>query len=449
VAGWVLAQAGRDPYVILISIYIFAPWFVANVVGDPVAGQALVAQGGKWGGWAVMLTMPLLGAAVDRLGPRKPLLAVVVAVMAGLCTSLWWVVPKGTGLEGLGIAWVVFVGAAMTWLFAVHETLHNALLVPAAGLAGAGRASGLALAAGNATSVSMLILLLLAFALPGTVDWPFVAASPLFGLDPAMGEPSRIAGPLVAVLMLAGTVPLLLWTPDQRRTGARLGAALAGGLADLARLFRQARGYANPLLYLLARMIFTDGLTAILLFAGIFAAGVMGWGTLEMLGYGVILSIAAVVGGLLASRLDIWLGPRPALMAELALLILLEIAVLGSGPARILYQAATPERVWDSPLFATVPELVFVGLGCGLAVTITAAYASSRTLLTRLVPPDRLGAFFGLYALSGTATMWLGPLLVEQATRIGGTQQAGFVPVIGLLAAGLVLLLFVRGGGRL
>jgi UMF1 family MFS transporter len=448
-AGWVMAQAGRDPYIILVSIYIFAPWFVAQVVGDPVAGQALVAQGGKWGGWAVMATMPLLGAAVDRLGPRKPLLALVVMVMAALCASLWWVVPRGSGIDGLGIAWVVFVGAVMTWLFAAHETLHNALLVPAAGLSGAARASGLGLAAGNATSVALLVALLLAFALPGTVDWALVPDAPLFGLDPALGEPSRLTGPLTAALMLAGIVPLLMWSPDRPRTGATLGRAIAGGFSDLVGLFREARGNANPLLYLLARMIFTDGLTAILLFGGIFAAGVMGWGTLEMLGYGVVLSCAAVIGGLLASRLDGWFGPRPALIGELALLILMESAALGSGRTRILYQTVEPLRVWDAPFFATLPELVFLGIGCGLAVTITAAYASSRTLLTRLVPPDRLGAFFGLYALAGTATMWLGPLLVETATRIGGSQASGFVPVIGLLALGVVLLLFVRGGGRL
>ncbi|MFZ4382998.1 MAG: MFS transporter, partial [Sandarakinorhabdus sp.] len=153
--------------------------------------------------------------------------------------------------------------------------------------------------------------------------------------------------------------------------------------------------------------------------------------------------------GLLAGRLDTWLGPRRALMAELAVLIIMEAAALGSGRTRILYQTVVPVRVWDVPFFATLPELVFLGLGCGLAITVTAAYASSRTLMTRLVPPERLGAFFGLYALSGSATMWLGPLLVEYATRAGGSQAAGFVPVIGLLSVGLLLVGFVRGGGRL
>ena len=115
----------------------------------------------------------------------------------------------------------------------------------------------------------------------------------------------------------------------------------------------------------------------------------------------------------------------------------------------MLYGEVEPVVLWIGPMFTTLPELVFLGLGCGLAITVTAAYASSRTLLTRLVPAEQLGTFFGLYALAGTATMWLGPLLVQLATDIGGTQAAGFVPVIGLLAVGLLLLLFVKGGGRL
>lgn len=445
--AWALAQAVRDPYIILINIYIFAPWFARVVVGDPVMGQALVAQGSKWGGWAVMLSMPLLGAMVDRIGPRKPLLAPVIAAMAAICFSLWWVMPPGH--DGLGILWVVTAGAIMTWLFAAHEMLHNALLVPAAGMAGAARASGLGLAGGNAMSVGLLLLVLLAFALPGTIAAPWLPAAPLFGLDPALGEPARITGPIVGTLLLLGSLPLFLRVPDQARSSASIGRALAGGAADLVRLFRSARGNSNPLLYLLARMIFTDGLSAILLFGGIFAAGVMGWQTLEMLAYGIILSIAAVAGGLLAGRLDTAIGPRPAVMLELALLIALEVMVLGSGETRILYQTVAATPLWNGPMFTTLPELVFLGLGCGLAITITSAYASSRTLLTRIVPPDQLGTFFGLYALSGSATMWLGPLLVEEATRAGGSQAAGFVPVIGLLGTGLALLLFVKGGGRL
>ena len=69
-------------------------------------------------------------------------------------------------------------------------------------------------------------------------------------------------------------------------------------------------------------------------------------------------------------------------------------------------------------------------------------------MLTRVAPPEKTGIFFGLYVLSGTATMWLGPLLVQIFTTHGGSQAAGMIPVVGMLAVGFVVLAFVKGGGR-
>ena len=119
---------------------------------------------------------------------------------------------------------------------------------------------------------------------------------------------------------------------------------------------------------------------------------------------------------------------------------------------KILYlwtwDAATHPAVWNGPLFRTLPELIYLGLGMLIAVFVTAQYASSRTLLVRLAPPDRMAAFFGLFSLSGTATMWLGSLLVALATKVFHSQVAGFIPIAGLLALGLLGLFTVKGGGR-
>ncbi|MBC7506062.1 MAG: MFS transporter [Sandarakinorhabdus sp.] len=441
--AWALAEAARDPYVILITIYIFAPYYVTRVIGDPVAGQTLVAGANKWGGWIVMATAPLLGATIDRLGPRKPWLAGVITLMVAMITALWFTPPTG-GLSPLAVATIF---AAMTVAFAYHEMLHNALLVPAAGLAGAARASGLGLAGGNAVSVLMLMGVLVAFALPGKVAWSWLPAAPLWGLDPALGEPDRITTLIVAVTMALFSLPLFLRVPDMARSALGLGAAFRAGASDLAALFRGARSHRNVLIYLLARMIFTDGMTAILVFSGLFAAGSMQWATLEMLAYGIILSVAAVVGGLLAGRLDDAVGPKTSLKIELTLLLIFEGLALGMGRHRMFYQPWDGPPLWNAPMFTTAPELVFLSLGCVIAITITAAYASSRTMLTRVAPPEQLGVFFGLYVLSGAATMWLGPMLIEAATRLGGTQAIGLTPILGMLGLGLALLFAVRGGG--
>jgi UMF1 family MFS transporter len=444
--AWALAQATRDPYVTLIGIYIFVPYFVSRVIGDPVAGQAFVAAADKWGGWIVLATAPLLGAMVDRLGPRKPWLAFVTAAMVVIIAALWFTPPGGAG--GLPLSTVFAIVAAMAVLISWHDMLHNALLVPAAGMAGVARASGLGLAGANAITVVMLVTILFAFVLPGVVDWPWLPRRPLFGLDPALGEPDRITAPIVAAVMAVGILPLLRLVPDLPRSGLRVTEALRAGAGDLARLVGDARGHRNPLLFLVARMIYTDGLTAILIFSGLFAAGVMRWGTLELLGYGIMLSVAAVIGGLAAGRLDNRVGPKRAIQGELVMLIILQTMFLGMAHDRIVYVPVTPVPLWNGPIFRTLPELVFLVIAMGLAICVVSAYASSRTMLTRVAPPEKMGVFFGLYALSGTATMWLGPLLIEHATRAGGSQAWGMAPIVGMLAAGLALLAPVKDGSR-
>jgi UMF1 family MFS transporter len=216
--SWALHQGARDPYVILITIYIFMPYFSTVVVGDPVRGQAMVASYGFWSGLIVALTAPLLGASVDRLGPRKPGILLGVILMVPMIFSLWWTKPDGSGLS---ISMVVILATLISVIFSYIEMLHNSLLIRAAGLKDAHRASGLALSCGNGLSVLALIFVLWAFALPGKVDWPFIPAHPLFGLDPLKHETDRIVAPMAALIFAVWTIPLFLFTPDEPKTGIR------------------------------------------------------------------------------------------------------------------------------------------------------------------------------------------------------------------------------------
>ena len=447
--AWALYQGARDPYVILITIYVFAPYFATVVVGDPVRGQAVTAMAAKYGGWAVMLIAPLLGAIVDRTGRRKPALLLVTWLMIPCAAMLWTVTPDG---GPLGIGGVVALFTAVTLLFALSETLHNALLLPAAGAYKAGAASGLALAFGNFVSVFLLSFVLWGFALPGHVPWGWVPSAPLFGLGTGLHQQDRIVGPIVAVTMALLSLPLFLRVPDVAATGMRLGAAIKAGVGDLLRLIREARGHANALTYIGARMVFTDGLTGILVFSGVYAAGRMGWGTLELLAYGVLLSCFAVIGGLMAGWLDGRVGPKLALQIELVLIIVSQVISLGIGRDELFYQpwdAAAHAPLWHGPMFTTVPEVALIATGFLAALAITACYASSRTMLTRVVPPERIGAFFGIYSLAGLATSWLALMLVQYTTLSTGSQRLGLVPISVLLLIGLLLIGLVRGGGRL
>ncbi|MBL8556878.1 MAG: MFS transporter [Phenylobacterium sp.] len=447
--SWAIFEGGRDPQVILITIYIFMPYVAASMVGDAVKGQEVISQWNQWSGWAVMATAPFIGASIDKLGGRKIWLAAILGLMIPLTASLWWAKPDGTGLS---VATTMLFAMTAQVLFAYNEILHNSLLIRAAGLNAAHKASGLALSLGNLFSVIALVFTAWAFALPGKVDWSFVPATPLFGLDTATHEHERVVAWLAAGLLFFGSIPLFLFTPDAPRTGVPIFRAFAQGAGELWRMLKTISHHKDAAVYVGSRMFFVDGMNGVLVYAGVYAVGVMKWGALEMLGYGILLSIFAVLGGFVARWLDELVGPKNALRIEIVMSMLGLMAFLGMRPDMILffwpYDAAAHAPLWNGPVFQHLPDAVFVLVGFSNAIFITAQYATSRTLLTRLTPPDQTGTFFGVYALSGVATAWLAPTLVNRGTAITGTQQGGFAMLLVLLAIGLLGLFFVRGGGR-
>ena len=447
-ASWALYGGARDPYVILVVIYVFYPYFATTVVGDPVKGQALVANIAMICGLCVAFTAPLLGASIDKIGRRKPLLLLMTALMTPLLFGLWWVKP---GPGGLGIGLCSVVLGLQGLAFAYSELLHNSMLTRAATPRQTPFASGLALSLGNFFSVFMLVFVLWAFALPGKVDWAFIPKQPLFGLDPLKHQTDRIVGPLAAVCLVVLAIPIFLFTPDAPASGIGLFKALSQGFTGLKATLRTLKSHRPAAIFLGSRMLYTDGMTAILVFMGVYAAGVMHWHTLELLAFGVLLSIFAVAGGQVGAALDAALGPKRSIQIEVLGAAVCLLCQLGMGPNQILYlpyDTAAHAVLWHGPLFRTLPEAVYLIIGCGNAVFITAQLASSRTFLTRLAPPGQSASFFGLYALSGTVTVWLGLALVRIFTGVFKSQQAGFAPIAMLLLLGFIGMLFVKHDGK-
>ncbi len=171
------------------------------------------------------------------------------------------------------------------------------------------------------------------------------------------------------------------------------------------------------------------------------------WGPLEMLIYGIELSIFAVLGGFVGGWLDNHLGSKRAIFVSIGGTALFGLVTLTIAPDRIFwfipYDVHAPP-VWSLPFFNTWPEIIYLMMVNFIAVLITAGYANSRTMLARIAPPEKMTEFFGLYSLSGTSTTFLATGFVAWLTAISQSQRIGLLGETLFLAIGLALMLFVK-----
>jgi len=432
--SWVLFEWARNPYVLVITVYIYATYFTRDIVGDPVRGQALWAAIQGYAGLAVAVTAPFLGAIADAGGRRKPWVAGFATLLAIATAALWFGLPGG---GGLGLAGIAFAVGLANLAYDGSLVFHGAMLPSLVPERTIGRWSGMGYALGNLAGIVLLTFILVFIYLP---------EQPLFGLDKAAHEHERFAGPLSALWFVAFSVPFFLWTPDRPSTRLPLRDAVRKGLFSVVRTVKSLRQYRNVGAFLGARMIYNDGLNVMLSFGGIYAAGVFHWGPTESALYGILLSIFAALGGFLGGRLADRIGTKRTLQLSLGTMMIAALLSLGFAPDRLFFVIPyTPgARVADLPFFATAPELFYIATIMAIAVCLVATYANSRAMMARIAPEPRMTEFFGLYALSGEATAFAAPLAVAAATAASGSQQWGMAVIVAFLALGLAGLSFVR-----
>jgi UMF1 family MFS transporter len=235
-------------------------------------------------------------------------------------------------------------------------------------------------------------------------------------------------------------------TPDMPSRGRSLAQAAREGTESLVRTVRGLSGQRDLFRFLLANMIYADGLVALFAFGGIYAAGTFGWHTTEIGIFGILLTITGTVGALAGGRLDDLFGPRAVVSGSLVLLIVAVLGILGTTRDAVLFAVPVAPPVAGDGLFAATSERAYLALGLLIGIVAGPLQAASRTLLVRLAPPGDIGQCFGLFALSGKVTSFLGPTLVAVLTGLTGSQRAGVAVLLAFFAAGLVLIRSLSAG---
>jgi UMF1 family MFS transporter len=263
---------------------------------------------------------------------------------------------------------------------------------------------------------------------------------PLFGLDPKTGEDARITGPISAVWYLIFILPMFLFTPDVGR-GLPFRTAVRSGLRELRNTLDELKERRGILKFLIARMIYQDGVNGLLILGGVFAAGMFGWATIEIGIYGIILNVVAILGCLVAGRIDKGVGSKATVVISLTMLLLATVGIISTGPGYTLFGLMPLPTADSGGLFGTAAEKAYILYGLLIGLAFGPVQASSRSYLARSVSLEEAGRYFGIYALSGRATSFMATLLFSLVTYMSGSSRLGMSTLILFLAGGLVLLI--------
>ncbi len=406
--SWALYDWANSAFFTIILTFVFARYFSQSVVGDDVAGTEAWGSIVGAAGLVVAVLAPFLGAIADRGGRRKPWLVFFTLLCVVACAMLWFVRPTIDDFWWAAV-WVGIgtLGAEFAFVF------YNTMLPDLVESKRMGRWSGWGWGLGYVGGVACLLLALFGFV---------QTEGPILGIevDREQAEHVRATFALVAVWYLVFALPLFAFTPDQPSKGLTPGEAVRSGLQQLKESVRNARNYGDILKFLVARMIYTDGLATVFAFGGVYAAGTFDMSQTEVLRFGIAINVAAGLGALALSWVDDWIGGRNTILLSLAGLIASATAIL-----------VARDVVWFW-VFAMIIG-IFVG----------PLQAASRSHMARVAPEHLRSQVFGLFTFSGKATAFVGPLLVGAVTAATASQRWGMSTIVVFFAVGFVLMLTV------
>src|SRR3984893_1069545 len=323
VISWIFFDWAAQPFFTLITTFVFAPYFATHVASDPASGQSLWGFATAAAGLAIALLSPVLGAIADASGRRKPWIAAFGALLVIGSCLMWFGKPGDVGvIPPLLVAYgIATIGAEFATVF------NNAMMPTLVPPDRIGRLSGTGWATGYVGGILSLVLVLGFLAANPESGRTLFGLKPLFGLDPVSHQGDRISGPLTGIWFIIFVLPMFLLTPDYPAKRP-VREAMREGLVELKQTLTELPKRKSMAAFLLANMIYTDGLVSLFAFGGIYAAGTFGWDTIRIGTFGIILAIAGTFGAWIGGKLDDRLGSKRVIAGSMMVLLFAIVAIL-------------------------------------------------------------------------------------------------------------------------
>ena len=403
VFNFALYDFANSAFTTIIITFIFATYFAKQIAPNPVLGQSY------WG-WAIGITGllvaligPLIGSFADKKNCTEFFIKLFTIICIILTSFLWFAKPSEKYL-----LYTLLVVASANFFYELSLIFYNSILKRISNSNNLGKSSGFSFALGYIGGILILIICIKVF-----IDNEVLP----FGLSKENSENIRATSIVVALWYLIFSIPFLFSLKKKIKNKIERSS---NNIKKIKNLFWD-KGLNNLGKFLLARMLYADGLNAIIIMGGIFAVGVFNLEIKDLLVLSVLMNITAFIGAIIGGYANDKFSSKSVIIFSLLGLIF-SSAIILFIKTKIFFL-----------IFASINGF-FIG----------PIQSASRVFITKSIDENNQASGFGLFALSGKLTSFIGPLLVSTLTYISNRQRIGFSAAIILLLIGLLILLKVK-----
>ena len=403
VFNFALYDFANSAFTTIIITFIFSTYFAKQIAPNPVLGQSY------WG-WAigitgilVALTGPLIGSIADKKNCTEFFIKLFTIICVILTSLLWFSQPSEKYL-----LYTLIIVALANFFYELSLIFYNSILKRISNSNNLGKSSGFGFALGYLGGILILIVCIKIF-----IDTDVLP----FGLSKENSENIRATSIVVALWYLFFSIPFLFSLKKKIKNKIEKSS---NNTKKIKNLFWD-KGLNNLGKFLIARMLYADGLNAIIIMGGIFAVGVFDLEIKDLLVLSVLMNITAFTGAIIGGYANDKFSSKSVIIFSLLGLIFSSTIILFIK-TKIFFL-----------IFASINGF-FIG----------PIQSASRVFITKSIDKNNQASGFGLFALSGKLTSFIGPLLVSTLTYISNSQRIGFSATIILLLIGLLILLKVK-----
>ncbi|MGC5333290.1 MFS transporter [Micromonospora sp. DT62] len=352
-----------------------------------------------------VFALPIVGAIADRSAHKKRLLAAAAFIGAGATVGMLFVTGDRYLLGG-----ALFMAANIA--FGAGVVVYNSFLPQLGGPDDRDGISSRGWALGYLGGGLLLALNLVAVSMLGeegnhqrTLDlarWSIVSAG---------------------VWWAAFTLIPLRWLREHPTAAARAGGnPVTDGFRQLGRTLREIKAYPLTLFFLLAFLVYNDGIQTVIALASQYGTEELKLGQSTLIVTILLVQFLAFGGALLLGALAKRIGAWKTVLISL---VLWTGVILGA---------------FRLPAEAPVPFMI---LGAAIGLVLGGSQALSRSLFSQLIPAGKEGEYYGFYEISDKGTSWLGPLAFGIVFQLTNSYRVGLVSLLIFFVVGFLLLLAV------